>query len=105
MSKSKGNGRNRQTVKFLKWINRYSGWWYLICTPKDEHINPGIMQTLIEQLAKEQFYEIIFVLLMVHRDEGFVKSTGQAMFTEMLTAEWNAGNKDIFIEKLIDYFE
>jgi len=52
------------------------------------------MQTLIEQLAKEQFYEIIFVLLMVHRDEEFVKSTGQAMFVEMLITQWNAGNYD-----------
>jgi len=105
MSKLKGNGRHKQTIRFLKWINRYSGWWYLICTPNDEHINPSIMQTLIEQLAKEQFYEIIFVLLMVHRGEEFVKSTGQAMFVEMLINEWNAGNKDIVIKKLIDHFE
>lgn len=105
MSKSNGNGRHKQTIRFLKWINRYSGWWYLICTPKDEHINPSIMQTLIEQLAKEQFYEIIFVLLMVHRDEEFVKSTEQAMFVEMLIAQWNAGNKDELIKSMIDHFE
>lgn len=105
MSKSKGNGRHIQTVRFLKWIERYSGWWYLICTPKDEHITPRIMQTLIEQLAKEQFYEIIFVLLMVHRKEEFVKSTGETMFVEMLISEWNAGKKEEFIKNLINYFE
>ena len=105
MSKSHDNGRNKQTIRFLKWINRYSGWWYLICTPNDEHINPSIMQTLIEQLAKEELYEFIFVLLMVHRNEDFVKTTGQAMFVEMLIAEWQAGNKNEVIKDLIDHFE
>jgi len=105
MSKPHSNGRNRQTIRFLKWINRYSGWWYLICTPKDEHINPSIMQTLISQLAKEELYEIIFVLLMVHRNEEFVKTTGQAMFTEMMIAQWNAGNKNEVIKDLINHFE
>jgi len=105
MSKSHGNGRNKQTIRFLKWINRYSGWWYLICTPNDEHINPSIMQTLIEHLAKEELYEIIFVLLMVHRNEEFVKTTGQAMFTEMMIAQWNAGNRNEVIKDLINHFE
>lgn len=102
---SKGNGRNRQTIRFLKWISRYAGWWYLICTPEDEHINPSIAQTIIEQLAKEQLYEVIFVFLMVHRNEDFIKCTGQAMFAEMLIDEWNAGNKDEIIKKLIDHLE
>lgn len=105
MSKSKGNGRNKQTVRFLKWINRYAGWWYLICTPNDEHINNSIIQTMIEQLAKEELYEIIFVLLMVHRNEDCVKSTGQLLFVEMLVDEWNSGNKNEIIKNLIDHFE
>lgn len=105
MSKSKGNGRNRQTIRFLKWINRYSGWWYLICTPYDEHINNSIIQTMIEQLAKEELYEIIFVLLMVHRNEDCVKTTGQAMFVEMLANEWNSGNKNELIKSMINHFE
>lgn len=105
MSKSKGNGRNRQTIRFLKWINRYSGWWYLICTPNDEHINNSIIQTMIEQLAKEELYEIIFVLLMVHRNEDCVKTTGQAVFMEMMIAQWNAGNREELIKNLINHFE
>lgn len=105
MSKSKRNGRHKQTVRFLKWIERHSGWWYLICTPKDEHITPVIMQTLIKELAKEQFYEIIFVLIMVHKEEEFVKSTGEAIFMEMLIAEWNAGKKEEFIKNLINHLE
>lgn len=102
---SKGNERNRQTIRLLRWINRYAGWWYLICTPDDEHINPSISQTIIEQLAKEQLYEIIFVFLMVHRNEDFIKRAGQAMFAEMLIDEWNTGNKDEIIKNLIEHLE
>ena len=60
--------RDKHTIRFLKWIRRYSGWWYLICTPDDEHMNLDMMKMLIQRLAKEQFYEIIFVLLTVHRN-------------------------------------
>lgn len=105
MSKQKGNGRHRQTVRFLKWIQQYPGWWYLICTPKDEHINPQMMKMLIERLAKEQFYEIMFVLLMVHRDEEFAKSAEQSMYVQMTVDEWSAGRRELFIKNLIDRFE
>ena len=65
--------RDKQTIRFLKWINKYPGWWQLICTPNDEHMNINMMNMLIKHLAQEQLYEIIFVLLMVHRKEKYVK--------------------------------
>lgn len=34
-----GNRRGRRSRKLLKWISRYSGYWHLICTPGDEHMN------------------------------------------------------------------
>ncbi len=34
----KESRRTRETVKFLKWTRKYSGWWTLICTPGDEHM-------------------------------------------------------------------
>lgn len=105
MSKPHNNGRHKQTIRFMKWTERYSGWWYMICTPNDEHMNLGMMKLLIQQLAKEQLYELIFVLLMVHRNEEFVQSAEQSMFKKMLIAKWNAGNKDELIQELIDQFE
>ena len=62
--------RDKQTIRFLEWIKKYPGWWHLICTPNDKHMNISIMYTLIKYLAKEQLYEIIFVLLMVHIKEN-----------------------------------
>ena len=51
--------RDKQTIRFLKWINKYPGWWQLICTPNDEHMNVNMMNMLIKHLAQEQLYEII----------------------------------------------
>jgi hypothetical protein len=90
--------RDKHTVRFLKWIRRYSGWWYLICTPNDEHMNLSMMKMLIERLAKEQFYEIIFVLLMVHRNAGFMDDTFKYMLLEMIITGWQGevkGKKQI----------
>lgn len=57
----KDNKRNKEVIRFLKWIRRYNGWWYLICNPGDEHMNPDMMKLLITKLAKESFYEMIVV--------------------------------------------
>lgn len=42
-------------------------------------MNIGMMKKLIEQLAKEQFYEIIFVLLTVHRNKAFMDTVFKTM--------------------------
>ena len=102
---SKEDKNNKHITKFLKWIDRYPGWWHLICTPNDEHINPKIIQTIIKQLAKNSFYEIIFVLLMIHRDADFMKDLWQSITVQMLIGEWNLEHKNNFINYLIDYFE
>lgn len=72
---SKENEKTAQMIKFLKWIKKYNGWWQLICEAGNEHMNLDMMRLLIKQLAKESFYEIIFVLLEVHKNEEFMKST------------------------------
>ncbi len=92
--------RNRQTVRFLKWIDRYPGWWHLICTPDDEHMNVGMMKMLIERLQREKFYEIIFVLLMVHRNESFMKNIDEQILIKIVTDNWNGKVKNG--EQIID---
>lgn len=80
--------RDQQTIRLLNWIRTYPGWWYLICTPGDEHLNPEIMKLLLGRLEKEQFYELIFVLLMVHRNADFMDGVFQHMLLEMTLANW-----------------
>ena len=86
--------RDKQTIQFLKWINKYPGWWQLICTPDDEHMNIKMMDMLIRHLAQEQLYEIIFVLLMVHRNEMYVKDALNSMLLDMMTENWGGKKKD-----------
>lgn len=80
--------RIAQTIKFLKWTKKYNGWWQLICESDNEHMNIDMMQLLIKQLAKESFYEIIFVLLEVHKNKEFMKSLQEVMFKDLLISEW-----------------
>ena len=98
------NKRDKQTVRFLKWIREYPGWWYLICTPAEEHMNLKMMKMLIERLAKEQFYEIIFVLLSVHRNTGFMNNVFDFMLLETILAGWQGEvmDKEQFIKGITD---
>lgn len=86
--------RDKQTIRFMKWIKKNSGLWFLICTPDDENMNTTMMKKLIVQLAQEQFYEIIFVLLMVHRNACFMESFNRAMSIEMLISNWEGKTKN-----------
>jgi len=96
--------RDKHTIRFLKWIRKYPGWWYLICTPGDEHMTIDMMQMLVKRLAKEQFYEIIFVLLTVHKNAGFMKNVFDFMMLESILAGWKGkvNGKEQFIQDLID---
>ena len=94
--------KDTQTVRFLKWIREYPGWWYLICTPDDEHMTIDMMQMLIKRLAKEQFYEIIFVLLTVHKNSGFMKNIFDFILLEMMIKGWNGKGKKQFVRNLTD---
>lgn len=99
--------RNKQTIRLLKWIKQYPGWWYLICTPNDEHMNIKMMHTLIKHLAQEQLYEIIFVLLMVHRKEKYVKDISSFILLDMVTENWGGHEKNgkRMIKNILEYFE
>jgi hypothetical protein len=96
--------RDLHTIRFLKWIRQYSGWWTLICTPDDGHMNLGMMKLLVERLYKEQFYESIFVLLTVHRNADFMDGVFKALLLEMLLSGWKGGvtGKDRFIRELTE---
>lgn len=99
--------RDRQTIRFLKWVKKYPGWWHLICTPNDEHMNIKMMSMLIRRLAREQLYEIIFVLLMVHREERYVKDLPGFMLLDMVMENWSGKRKgkEQMIKNILEYLE
>lgn len=94
--------RDKQTIRLLKWIKQYPGWWQLICTPNDGHMNVKMMRTLIGQLARARLYEIIFVLLMVHREESYVKDLSSTMLLDLITENWSGKGKRKGRERLIE---
>lgn len=94
--------RARETRRFLKWISDYRGRWYLICTP-GEQMTMSKMYSLIKKLRKEGFYELIFVLLMVHRDAEFMRDIPNHLALDMLTKAW-PGRQDDVLERILTYF-
>ena len=62
---------------------------------------------LIRHLAQEQLYEIIFVLLMVHRNEMYVKDALNSMLLDMMTENWGGKKKDRkqMIKDILKHFE
>lgn len=81
--------REEQALRLLRWIQKYPGWWHLICTPGDERMAPAMMKMLIQRLKEGQFYEIIFVLLMVHRKAGFLRNILRPLLLELILAGWS----------------
>ena len=70
-------------------------------------MNIKMMNLLIKHLAQEQLYEIIFVLLMVHRKESYMKDVFSYMLLNMVTENWGGKGKDReqMIKDIIEYFE
>ena len=79
--------RDRQLLRFSRWIRAYPGCWFLICTPDCAHMSPEVLRTLARQLTREGFYEILFVLLTVHRNAPFLDSRFKAALLETIAAE------------------
>lgn len=92
------NKRTDHTLRFLKWIRKHSGLWYLICTPGDEHMNLDMMRQLVRQLYQEGFYEIIFVLLMVHRNSSELLHLTEYLLLNSFIARWGREKEDIIHE-------
>lgn len=96
--------RPKQMTHFLTWIRQYSGWWYLICTPNDSHMNLQMMKLLLEKLYQEGFYELIFVLLMVHRNDPVMDHVTDYLLLDCLIDQWDKNPSHIF-KNLLDLFE
>ena len=64
----------------------------------------NMMKMLIEKLAQEQFYELIFVLLTVHRNAEFMDNIFKNMLLEMILSGWKGELKsnEQIIHKLTD---
>lgn len=96
----KNHNSSPQTLRLLKWIQTYPAWWYLICTPDTKEMNLEMMTMLIRRLADKGFYEIIFVLVMVHRDAAFMKNLPHYMLLDNIVEQWQS-DKDKIIDNVL----
>jgi len=92
----------KRTLRLLHWIRKYPGWWMLICTPGAEHMDAGMMKMLVQRLAKEEFYEVIFVLLTVHRNADFMDSVYRYMLLDLVITGWEgaAADRESIVQQL-----
>ncbi len=93
----KGKKRSR---KLLKWIKRYGGYWDLLCTPGDSHMNMAAARNIIKSLAKNGLYELIFVFLTVHRNEEFVKHMLQYINLDLMLEEIKHKDMDQVVQMI-----
>lgn len=93
----------KRSRKLLKWIKKYSGYWWLICTPGDSHMNMMVARNIIKSLAKNGLYEFIFVFLTVHRDEEFVKNMTAYMNLDLMLEEIKHKNLDQIVKMMDEH--
>lgn len=89
-----------QALRLLKWIQTYPAWWYLICTPDAKEMTRDMACNLIQYLADDGFYEIIFVLLMVHRNAAFMKHLSDYMLLDSIVERWQT-DRDKMIDEVL----
>lgn len=98
--------RDQQVIRFLKWVRRYPGFWELICTPenKEHPMDLKMMKMLVEKLRQEGFYEMIYVLLTVHRKEPYVEGIMESMLLDTLIRQWPE-EKEHVLSELVELLE
>lgn len=96
--------RDRDAIRLLEWIEDCQGLWRPICTPNDPDMTCNMMKQFIQQLAAEQFYEIIFVLLTVHRNQPSMALALKGLFVRMISAGWKGEvySKERFLHDIDD---
>lgn len=87
----------------MKWISRYSGYWQLICTPGDEHMNMVTARNIIRCLSRNGLYEYIFVFLTVHREQEFVKNMLSFISLDLLLEELKSKSMDEIVRMLDEH--
>ncbi len=87
----------------MKWIDRYSGYWQLICTPGDGRMNMVAARNIIHCLARNGLYEYIFVFLTVHREEEFVKNMLSFINLDLLLEELKSKSMDEIVRMLDEH--
>lgn len=86
------------TKKVLQWIRDYPGLWYLVCTPGAEEVNLQMLKFLFQKFCQAHLYDLIFVMLMVHREHPALKKITEYWLIDRLSATWEEDKIQILEE-------
>lgn len=81
---SSSNPSESRSIRLLKWIREHPAYWRIVCTPGEPDMNCETAGKLTAMLAQEGFYELIFVLLSVHREAEFMQSALKRLLLELM---------------------
>ena len=68
-------------------------------------MNLQMMQSLIRRLLDEGFYEIVFVLLMVHRKDPVMKNFTDYQCLDLMAEKWARGEGRKMLEQIARQFD
>ena len=97
---SKNKNYTDHTTRLLRWIREHGGWWYLICTPGEEHMNLEMLRLLVKKLHEAELDDLIFVLLTVHREHPALRHIPEYLLLHELSAHWQEYREE-FPEELV----
>ena len=80
----------KRSRKLLKWIQRYGGYWQLICTPGCD----------LDMAVTRNLHEFIFVLLTVHREKEFLKNLSSYLSLDLMLEEIGRQDMDEIVRML-----
>ena len=92
-------GQNTNLIRLIEWIERYPGYWDMACDSNDEHMNMGKMQMIVKSLAQAELYDVIMVVLTVHKNCVFVQSIEKELMLQFLKKQIQDDKRD----KLINF--
>ncbi len=96
------NNGKEYTAEVLKWINNYREYWRRICTPNDDLMTEDIMKRLIKILWDQSLYDIILVMITVHRNTPFVSDLLIDMSNYMISTRWK-NESEALLNRMINY--
>ena len=86
----------------LKWARKHREYWRMICTADDDRMTRDTMKKIIETLCKASTYELIFVMLTVHRSRPFVSDLLSDMTNYLVATRWKNESEGL-IDRIINY--
>lgn len=97
--------KNARLLRLIDWIEQYPGFWQMACDPNHEHMSITKMRTIVGLLAQAELYEVIVVVLAVHKNQGYIESLRKEMLLNMAKKQIKDDNRDKMIKFILDRLE